>query len=72
MEQVLWQVAGYKLCGADPDDWMKPTVNKEDSTYMLVYVNDCLAVNHDLGKIMEDRKSCYKLKGDTYGGQKDI
>ena len=33
---------------------------------MLVYVDDCLAVYHDPGPVMEDLKSCYKLTNDTY------
>ena len=48
----------------------KPAVNKAGYTYrsyMLVYVDDCLSVNHDSGAVMEDLKSCYKLKGDTCG-----
>ena len=34
---------------------------------MLVYVNDCLLVHHDPNPVMEDLKSRYKLKGDSYG-----
>ena len=37
---------------------------------MLVYVDDCLAVHHDPGPVMEDLKSCYKLKNDMYGEPK--
>ena len=61
---------GYTPCVADPDVWMKPQVNKEGYSYwsyMLVYVDDCLAVHHDPGPVMEDLKSRYKLKNDTYG-----
>ena len=34
---------------------------------MLVYIDDCLAVHHDPGLVMEDLNSCYKLKNDMYG-----
>ena len=61
---------GYTLCVADPDVWMKPLINNEGYSYwsyMLVCVDDCLAVHHDPGPVMEDLKSHYKLKNDTYG-----
>ena len=61
---------GYTPCAADPDVWMKPLANKKRYSYwsyMLVYVDDCLAVHHDPGPVMEDLKSRYKLKNDTYG-----
>ena len=49
---------------------MKPTVNDKGFTYwsyMLVYINNCLAVYHNPGPEMEELKSRYKLKNDTYG-----
>ena len=36
-------------------------------SYILVYVENCLAVHHDSGPIMEDLESCYKLKNDING-----
>ena len=59
----------YTSCVADPNVWMKPQTNKEDYkywSYMLVYVDHCLAVHHDPGPVMEELKSHYKLKNDTY------
>ena len=64
---------GYTSCVADPDIWMKPQTNKKGYkywSYMLVYADDCLAVHHDPGPVMEDLKSCYELKNDTYGEPK--
>ena len=61
---------GYTPCAADPDVWMKPLVNKEGYSYwsyILVFVDDCLAVNHDPRPVMEELKSHYKLKNDKYG-----
>ena len=49
---------------------MKPAVNKLGFTnwsYKLVYVDNCLAVHHDPGPVMEKLKSRYKLKNDKYG-----
>ena len=49
---------------------MKPAVNNAGFSYwsyMLVYVDDCLAVHHDPGPVMKDFMSCYKLKNDMYG-----
>ena len=34
---------------------------------MLAYIDNCLAVHRDPGPVMEDLKSSYKLKNDTYG-----
>ena len=61
---------GYTSCVADSNVWMKPQTNKEGYkywAYMLVYVDDCLLVHHDPGLVMEELKSRYKLKNDTYG-----
>ena len=32
---------------------------------MLVYVDNCLAIHHDPGPVIEELKSQYKLKNDT-------
>lgn len=48
---------------------MKPAVNNKCFSYwsyILVYVDDYLAVYHDPGPIMEDLKSRYKLNNDMY------
>ena len=57
-------------CVADSDVWMKPIVNNTGFSYwsyMLIYVNDCLAVCHNPGSNIEDLKSHYKLKNNMYG-----
>ena len=61
---------GYTVCVTDLDVWMKPVVNNADFSYwsyMLVYLDDCLAIHHNLGPVMEDLNCCYKLKNDIYG-----
>lgn len=59
----------YLSCFTDQNIWMKPAVNKDGYrylSYMLVYVCDYLAVHTYPGPIMEDLKSCYKLKVNSY------
>jgi Reverse transcriptase (RNA-dependent DNA polymerase) len=56
---------GFRACLADPDVWMRPAV-KPDGTkyweYVLVYVDDLLAVSHDPATIMEQLGEHYTLK----------
>jgi hypothetical protein len=56
---------GFHACLADPDVWMRPAV-KPDGTkyweYVLVYVDDLLAVSHNPGIIMEQLREHYTLK----------
>ena len=55
----------FKSCPADPDVWMRPNV-KLDGTpyweYVLIYVDDCLAISHDPKAIMDFLSSRYTLK----------
>jgi hypothetical protein len=41
----------YEPCKADPDLWMKPMTHPEDDfqhyAYVLIYVDDILAIGHD-------------------------
>ena len=55
---------------ADPDVYMKAKCTKEGFeywSYMLVYVDDCLLIDHDPGPVMEELKKEYSLKNDAYG-----
>ena len=64
---------GYTSCVANLDIWIKSPTNNEGYKYwpyMLEYVDDCLAIHHDPGPVMEELKSRYKLKNDTYGEPK--
>ena len=42
---------GYTSCLADPDLWFKPELRPDDGTkyyaYILLYVDDCIAIHHD-------------------------
>lgn len=58
---------GFKECEADPDVWMRKAV-KPDGTkyweYVLIYVDDILAVSHQAPAIMDSLASLYRLKED--------
>jgi hypothetical protein len=57
--------ANFKSCPADPDVWMHPNT-KPDGTpyweYVLLYVDDTLAVSQDPQAIMDHLASRYTLK----------
>ena len=42
---------GYRPCLADPNVWMKPMTQKPDQfeyyAYILLWVDDCLAIHHN-------------------------
>ena len=68
---------GYVSCKADPDVWMKPKTKPNGFkywSYILVYTDDILAVDHDPKSIMDYLASRYTLKPgsvqepDTYLG----
>ena len=64
------ETLGFKSCEADPDVFMKKECDSSGRpywSYMLVYVDDCLLLNHDPNPIMEKLKKMYKMKGDAYG-----
>jgi hypothetical protein len=56
---------GFKGCLADPDIWMRPA-NKPDGTpyykYVLIYVDDILAISHYPKSIMDSLAKHYTLK----------
>ena len=56
---------GYASCKADPDVWMKPKTKPDGFkywSYILVYTDDILAVDHDPKSVMEYLASRYTLK----------
>ena len=61
----------YDSCPADPDVWMRPA-KKADGTpcyeYVLLYVDDALAIGIDPGKMLNDEIGKYfPLKPDSVG-----
>jgi Reverse transcriptase (RNA-dependent DNA polymerase) len=68
---------GYKSCKADPDVWMRPKIKPDGFkywSYILVYTDDILVVDHEPQVIMDYLASRYTLKPgsvkepDTYLG----
>ena len=62
---------GYKPCRADPDLWMKPMVRPEDGfkyyAYVLLYVDDVLAIGHDAESLIKGLDKYFKMKPDSIG-----
>jgi hypothetical protein len=56
---------GYKSCKADPDVWMRPKTKPDGFkywSYILVYTDDLLVVDHEPKVIMDYMASRYTLK----------
>jgi hypothetical protein len=56
---------GYSSCKADPDVWMKPKVKPDGFkywSYVLVYTDDILAIDHEPKVVMDYLASRYTLK----------
>ena len=62
---------GYKPCQADPDLWMKACVRPEDGfqyySYVLIYVDDCLAIHHDAVGVLTELDYYFKMKPGSIG-----
>ena len=57
--------AGFESSKADPDVWMRPSVKPNGFKYweyVLVYVDDVLAISHDPKSILDHLASHYTLK----------
>ena len=61
---------GFQSSRGDPDLYFR-AANKPDGTpiyeYILVYVDDILAISHDTAPIMDDFSKLYRLKPDSVG-----
>ena len=62
---------GYVPCKADPDLWMKPAIRPDDGfeyySYILFYVDDCLAINHDADQCLKDIDKFFPMKPGSIG-----
>ena len=65
------QQLGFKPCKADPDLWMKPAVRPDDGTsywtYVLFYVDDCLAIDCDAEGVLRQIDRFFKMKPGSIG-----
>lgn len=62
---------GYKPCKADPDLWMKAKTRPDDGVeyyaYVLLYVDDCLAIDHDATGALKELDYYFKMKPGSIG-----
>jgi hypothetical protein len=61
---------GYKPCEADPDLWMKPSTKSSGETYwtyVLFYVDDCLAIDVDATAVLKRIDKYFKMKKGSIG-----
>ena len=62
---------GWKSCMADPDLWYKPEVRPEDGhayyAYILLYVDDCLAVHHNASEALKELDRYFQMKLGSIG-----
>ena len=65
------QTLGYTPCKADPDLWMKPMIRPDDGVkywaYVLLYVDDCLAIHHDAEGALLEIDKYFQMKKDSIG-----
>ena len=62
---------GYTSCKADPDLWMKAATRPDDGqkywTYVLFYVDDCLAIDCDAEGVLREIDRFFKMKPGSIG-----
>ena len=62
---------GYQSCQADPDLWYKAAIRPEDGfeyySYLVVYVDDILSINHDALAVLSEIDKYLKMKRGSIG-----
>jgi hypothetical protein len=62
---------GYVSCLADPDVWLWPETRPNDGfkyySYILLYVDDILAINHDAMALIREIDKFFKIKSGSIG-----
>ncbi|KAL7530823.1 hypothetical protein ACHAXR_003692 [Thalassiosira sp. AJA248-18] len=62
---------GYKPCLTVPNLWMQPKIRPDDGfkyySYMLIYVDDVLAIDHDSDSVLLRLDKYFKLKQGSVG-----
>ena len=65
------RMLGYKSCKVDADLWYKPMVRPEDGyqyyAYILLYIDDCLAIAHDTTAKLNLLDKYFQLKKGSIG-----
>ena len=60
------RILGYKPCLADQDLWYKPMVRPEDNfeyyAYVVLYVDDVMAIHHDGVSALKEIDKFFKMK----------
>lgn len=68
------RMIGYRPCLADPDVWFKEEVRPDDGSryyaYMLLYVDDCLAIHHDAEGALKQLDRYFQMKPGSIGDPK--
>ena len=62
---------GFDACKADPDLWYKPATRPDDGfkyyKYVLLYVDDCLAISHDAMSVLKQLDNFFLMKPGSIG-----
>jgi hypothetical protein len=70
ISDCMWHL-GYEPCKADPDLWMKPKTRPEDGfeyySYVLIYVDDILAISHEALQDLDKIDYYFKMKKESIG-----
>jgi hypothetical protein len=65
------RMIGYHSCKADPDLWYKAMIRPEDGFryygYILLYVDDCLCINHDAEHALRELDKYFPMKAGSIG-----
>ena len=62
---LMLRDGGYTSCKADPDVWMRPKTRPDGFkywSYILVYTDDILVIDHEPQLVMDYLASWYMLK----------
>ena len=61
---------GYSSCKADSDLWYKPITCLDDGfgyyAYILLYIDDCLAIHHDAESILYELDKYFQMKKGSF------
>ena len=65
------RTVGFEPCKADPDLWFRPAMQPDDGfkyyDYVLLYVDDCLAISHNAIIVLEQLDKYFQMKPGSIG-----